>query len=56
MNLVDDSIHDSLENIPRKVEGLGRHVISGGDGAEYDDLQQDSLIFSLLRWEEKFHT
>jgi len=56
VNLVDDSVHDSLENIPREVEGLGCHVISGGDGAEYDDLQQNSLIFSYQKSEEKSHT
>ena len=38
MDLVDDPVHDPLEEVPREVEGFGRHVVGRGHGAEDDDL------------------
>ena len=38
MDLVDDPVHDALQEVPREVEGLGRHVVRRRHGAEDDDL------------------
>lgn len=38
MNLVDDPVHDALEELPREVEGLGGHVVRRRHGAKDDDL------------------
>ena len=38
MDLIDDPIHDPLEELPREVEGLGRHVVRCCHGTEDNDL------------------
>jgi hypothetical protein len=38
MNLVDNPVHDTLQEVPREVEGLGRHVVGRGDSAEDNNL------------------
>lgn len=38
VDLVDDPVHDPLEEIPREVEGFGRHEVGCRHGAEDDDL------------------
>lgn len=38
MDLVDNPVHDPLEEVPREVESLGSHVIRRRHSAEDDDL------------------
>lgn len=38
MDLVDDPVHDPLEEIPREIESLGRHEVGRGHGTEDHDL------------------
>jgi hypothetical protein len=38
MDLVDDPVHDPLQEVPREVKSLGGHVIRRCHGAEDDDL------------------
>ena len=38
MDLVDNPVHDPLEEVPREVESLGSHVVRRRHGAEDDDL------------------
>ena len=44
INLVNDPVHDTLQELPREVERLGRHEIGSRDGAEDDDVAIDTLI------------
>lgn len=38
MDLVDNAVHDALEELPGEVVGLGRHIVRRCYGAEDDDL------------------
>lgn len=38
MDLVDDPVHDPLEELPWEVKSLGSHVVRSRDGAKDDNL------------------
>lgn len=44
VNLVDDAVHDALEELPGEVESLGSHKVGGGDGAENNNEAVDALV------------
>lgn len=44
VDLVDDSVHDALEEVPREVEGLSRHEVRGRHRAQDDNVAVDALV------------
>lgn len=51
VDLVDDPVHDPLEEVPGEVESLGRHVVRRCHGTEDDDLADVSDSTMEKRWE-----
>lgn len=49
MDLVDDAIHDPLEEVPREVERFGRHKVRRRHGAQDNDLERVSNRFLDLK-------
>jgi hypothetical protein len=46
VDLVDDPVHDPLEEIPGEIEGFGCHEICSGHCAQNDDLAGVSSFYS----------
>lgn len=56
MDLVNNPVHDALQELPGEVEGLGRHEVCCCHGAEDNNLTGVSGVHILQRRELEGHT